>query len=415
MTTLNPTLLNPTEQAWMRTDAVSKLFKAFPDNSLRFVGGCVRNALMGYVVSDVDLATPLVPDAVQELLKEAGFKSVPTGKAHGTITAVIDKMPFEITSLRKDVETDGRRAVVSYTTDWAEDAQRRDFTINALYADYEGQVFDPLGQGLENIESKKLRFIGQADDRIEEDYLRILRYFRFVASYMGDTKLDKTALDACRRGRAGLKKLSAERVWKEVKILLSTRNPERALQVMLTHDILETLLPEATNVDGVNRLVTLERREAIKPDPLLRLMAMSAREPLQIMLLSARLKMSNEETKRLKNWVEDATGLDPSASDREKRIAIYTAGRQVVIDRGRLRAAGEDDPIKSARWMSLVDLAMGWTQPEFPLSGKDLQKAGVENGPDMGRKLDALKALWVRSGFSADKAKLLMALTLLNR
>ena len=409
------TTLNPSNHAWMRSDAVSKLFETFPEGSLRFVGGCVRNALMGYVVADIDLSTTLEPDAVEALLQTSDIKSVPTGKAHGTITAVINKIPFEITSLRKDVETDGRRAVVSFTKDWAEDAQRRDFTMNALYADFDGQIFDPTGQGVADLEAKKLRFIGVADDRIEEDYLRILRYFRFVASYVGDAKLDKAALDACRRGRAGLKKLSAERVWKELKTLLSTRSPERAMRVMLTHDVLETLLPEATNVDGLERLALLERREAIKPDPILRLMSICAREPLQVLLLSARLKMSKDETNRLKNWVEDGTALDPFAHERDMRKAIYLAGKQVVIDRARLRAAGEEDPIKSSRWMSLVDLAMGWTPPEFPLSGKDLQDAGVKNGPEMGRKLEALKALWVRSGFTADKPKLLMALTLLNR
>ncbi len=415
MTDLNPTYLNPLEHSWMRTHAVSKLFEVFPKNSLRFVGGCVRNALMGRTVLDIDLSTNLEPEAVESLLKEAGIKSIPTGKAHGTITAVLDKTPFEITSLRKDVETDGRRAVVQFTQDWAEDAQRRDFTMNALYTDFEGKIFDPTGQGLEDLAVKKLRFIGDASERIEEDYLRILRYFRFVAHYMGDAKLDKTALEACRYGRAGFKKLSVERIWKELKLLLSAPNPERALRIMLTHDILEILLPEATNVDGLKCLIVLEQREAIKPDPLLRLMALCAREPLQILLLTTRMKMSKTETKRLKDWVEDGTALDPFAHEREMRKAIYKAGRQVVIDRARLRAAGEEDPIKSSRWMSFADLAMGWTPPEFPLTGKDLQAAGVKNGPEMGRKLEALKALWVRSGFTADKPKLLMALTLLNR
>lgn len=407
--------LSPTEHAWLTSDPVNQLFAAFPDQSLRFVGGCIRNALLGHKVADIDLATSLEPDAVEAALDAAGLKSVPTGKAHGTITAIIHKIPYEITSLRNDVETDGRRAVVSFTTDWSADAVRRDFTMNALYADQTGQIFDPTGAGLADLDSLKLRFVGEPQARVSEDYLRILRYFRFMAAYLGDAKLDKSALEACRKGRAGLKKLSGERVWKELKALLSTRNPVRAFQTMLTHDILETLLPEATNVDGLALLVSLERREAIKPDPLLRLMALCAREPLQVLLLSARLKMSKEETTRLKNWVEDSTALDPFGQDRDMRAAIYTAGRQTVMDRARLRAAGEEDPIKSSRWMSLVDLAMGWTPPEFPISGQDLKDAGIEDGPDMGRLLKALKALWVRSGFSADREKLLNALTLLNR
>ncbi|WP_026940943.1 CCA tRNA nucleotidyltransferase [Hellea balneolensis] len=400
---------------WLTHKAVTAIFEALPEGSTRFVGGCVRNTLMGVEVGDIDLATKLKPNDVAAALDAAKIRYIPTGIEHGTLTAIIEGHPYEITSLRKDVETDGRRAVVAFTQDWAEDAQRRDLTINALYADISGAVFDPTGQGLDDLKAMKFRFVGNAEDRVKEDYLRILRFFRFLAWYGGKGKVDAQALKACRENRKGLKKLSAERVWSELKKMLLARDPSRAVGIMLTNEILDTLLPEASNADGLTRMVALERREAIEPDPLLRLMAMSAREPLQMALLCKRLKMSTKETKRLRGWADSSAALDPHAEEREKLKAIYLAGKQVVIDRARLRAAGEDDALLSSRWMSLADLAMGWTAPEFPLTGKDLKKAGVEPGPQMGKKLEALKALWVRSGFTADREKLLMALQLLNR
>jgi len=401
--------LNPQQFPWMRGDDIAAIFSALPEGSIRFVGGCVRNALMGVEVGDIDLATQLEPKEVVKALSAASIRYVPTGIDHGTLTAVIDKKAFEITSLRKDVETDGRRAVVAFTKDWAEDAQRRDLTINALYADFNGKVYDPTGQGLADLKAMKFRFVGDADARVQEDYLRILRFFRFLAWYGG------SALKACRENRRGLKKLSAERVWSELKKLLLAQNPSRSVRIMLTNEILDTVLPEASNSEGLSKMVSLENREAIKPDPLLRLMAMSAREPLQMALLCKRMKMSTKETARLRAWSDSSVALDPHANDGEKLKAIYFAGKQVVIDRARVRAAGEEDALMSSRWMSLADLAMGWTPPDFPLSGKDLKAAGVEPGPKMGKVLEALKALWVRSNFTADREKLLMALKLINR
>jgi poly(A) polymerase len=406
--------LTPQQFPWLSDKPAKALFTAFPTGSLRFVGGCVRNALWGETVSDIDLATTLKPNDVMASLKSADIRYIETGVAHGTVTAVIDKKPYEITSLRRDVETDGRRAVVAFTQDWAEDAQRRDLTFNALYADNSGRVYDPTGQGLDDLKSRRLRFVGDADSRVKEDYLRILRFFRFLAWYGGNAKVDSASLKACRENQRGIKKLSAERVWSETRKLLSAHNPSRALHIMLTNDILQTLLPEANNVDGLDQLLKLESREGIKPDPLLRLMSMSVREPLQMALLCKRLKMSKDETKRLRAWADDPTVLSPELSERERMIAVYKSGKQTALDRTRLRAAGEPDTIRSARWMVLADLAMGWIPPEFPLSGKDLRAAGVEPGPKMGKALKALEALWIRSGFSADKEKLLIALKMLG-
>lgn len=406
--------LNPQQFPWMRSDEVATLFDALPQGSLRFVGGCVRNSLWGEPVGDVDLACQLDPEAVIAALKKAKIRFVPTGIDHGTVTAVIEGQPYEITSLRRDVATDGRRATVAHTTDWTEDAQRRDLTINALYADLDGRVYDPTRQGLEDIKSRKFRFVGDAAMRVQEDYLRILRFFRFLAHYGRQEKVDAESLRACREHRRGLKQLSAERVWSETKKLLSARNPVRATRIMLTNEILEVLLPEASNVDGLDAVVRLEAREGIKPDPLLRLMAMSAREPLQMALLTKRLKMSKAETTRLRNWADDGAQLSTDMPERDRLAAIYRSGKQTILDRARLRAAGESDPIQSSRWMALADLAMGWQPPEFPVSGKDLAAAGVPKGPGMGKALKALEALWIRSGFSTEKPQLLAALKLMG-
>jgi len=393
---------------------VKKVFAAFPSGTLRFVGGCVRNVLLGAKVEDIDLATQLKPAEVEKALLEAGIKAIPTGREHGTITARLEKTNFEITSLRKDVQTDGRRAVIAYTQDWSEDALRRDFTMNALYVDDKGRLYDPTGEGLDDLEARRLRFIENAQDRVTEDYLRILRFFRFMAYYAQDRPLDKAALEACRLGRSGLKKLSKERIWSELKKLLSAPQPARALRTMLQQDILEALLPSSSNVDGLEAFLRLEARESLSVDPLLRLMSMSLRDGAAMARLAAELKMSNAETGRLVSWGEDITALDPLADERQKLAAIYHGGRQTVLDRCFLRAAGETDPILSSRWMSLADLALGWTPPEFPITGQDLKDLGIETGPEMGRAMKALKALWVRSGFTADKEKLLMILPMIT-
>jgi len=405
----------PSQNQLFLTDPGARaILAALPDGSTRFVGGCIRNALWELPVSDIDMATKLPPEGVQNALKAAKIKTVPTGIAHGTLTAVVGGKPYEITTLRRDVETDGRRAVIAYTQDWAEDAQRRDFTVNALYADQSGEIFDPTGEGLSDIEARRFRFVGDADARVREDYLRILRLFRFVAWYGHDAKITKEALTACRENRRGLKSLSAERVWIELKKLLSARDPVRAVRIMLQQEILDTLLPEASNVDGLSRLVALESREGLSPDPLLRLMAMMGREPLPATLLAKRLKFSNKESARLKDWASDSEALAHDMTERARMQAIYRAGKQPILDRARLRAAGADDPLESSRWMVLADLALGWTPPTFPLRGADLIKAGVPKGPQLGKALTALEALWVRSGFSTEKPQLLAALKLLG-
>lgn len=409
------THIDPKAHGWMMSEDVNRLFSALPKGSLRFVGGCVRNALLGEGASDIDLACQLEPNAVIAALDAASIRSVPTGIDHGTITAVIEGKPFEITSLRKDVETDGRRAVVAFTTDWGEDAQRRDFNINALYANQEGRVFDPLGAGLDDLQHRRFRFVGEAGQRVREDYLRILRYFRFLAYYGDDQPLDKAALRACREHKDGLKSLSVERILSELKKLLSGPHAARIIRLMLTQDILDTLLPESSNAEGLERLSHVETHEHIAPDPLLRLMSMSARDGIAMARLSKRLHMSKQESRRLTRWALDMTPIDTGMEPKLQRAAIFGAGKQVIIDRAILRAAGAEEGSARQGWMDLAHYALEWPMPDFPLSGDDLKSAGVEPGPKMGRIMEALTKLWIRSDFSADKDKLLMALSLINR
>jgi len=407
--------LDPEDHDWMTSKEVMRLFKAFPKGELRFVGGCVRNALLGEPVRDIDLSTKLDPQEVIAILDAAEIKSVPTGINHGTVTAVIKGKPFEITSLRKDIETDGRRAVVTFTKDWAEDSQRRDFTINALYADAQGNIFDPTGEGLRDIENRTLHFISDANQRVVEDYLRILRYFRFLAWYGGDAKVDAKALKACRENRDGLAKVSAERIWSEIKRLLSAPHPGRACRIMLTNEVLEEVLPEASNVEGLELIIKLEQELGLEPDLLLRLMAMSSRDELAMARMCQRLKLSNAEKTRLMGWAGDRTSFDLGGDERTRKTTVYYAGSQVAMDRAILRAAGAEDPVKQSQWLALYEFAKAWEPPPFPLRGKDLQAQGVADGPEIGKKLDALRALWIRSGFTADKARLLQALALINR
>ena len=399
---------------WLSAKPVLRVFAALPKGQARFVGGCVRNALMGAPVSDYDIATTLQPKEVSAALKAAKIAVHETGIDHGTLTAVADNAVFEITTLRKDVSTDGRRATVEFTKDWDADAQRRDFTMNALYCDLEGVIYDPTGQGLSDIKTKTIRFVGTATERIEEDYLRILRYFRFHAWYTADAAMNKEALSACRAYKAGLKTLSAERVWSEFKKLLSAPMPHRTVNVMLINGVLETLLPEASNSEGLQLLCALEEKAGLEPDPYLRLMALAARDEFAMAGLVRRLKMSGKEKTRLLSWAGDRAALAPGLDDKDLKIEIYKAGRQTAMDRAILRAAGAKDPILRNEWLNIYKTAQDWQWPEFPLTGKDLIAAGIPAGPKMGKSLAALKALWIRSGFTATKPKLLMALALIG-
>ena len=294
----------------------------------RIVGGAVRDALLGRAVTDADLATILPPAEVTALAEAAGLKVAPTGIEHGTVTVIADGKPFEVTTLRRDVETDGRHAVVHFTTDWKADAARRDFTMNALYCDMDGDVLDPLG-GIADLRAGRVRFIGEAEDRIREDYLRILRFFRFFAWY-GNGRPDADGLRACARLKAGIATLSAERVWSELKRLLKAPDPSRALLWMRTTEVLQKTLPESWGIDAIHRLVATERKEGWLPDPLLRLESILPPHRARIEALAERLRLSRAEATRLLAW-SDAPEADPEMPDaRLAKGALQERGRRTA-------------------------------------------------------------------------------------
>jgi poly(A) polymerase len=407
--------LDPKIHTWLASKPANRVFSALPEGSARYVGGCVRNAILGAPVADYDIATTETPTDVAKALKKAGMAVHETGISHGTLTAVADKTVFEITTLRRDVSTDGRRATVEFSKDWQQDAQRRDFTMNALYADQTGTIFDPTGEGVADIKDKRIRFVGSAQERIEEDYLRILRFFRFHAWYGENAAMDKEGLTACREHRSGLKGLSSERIWSEIKKLLSAPSPHRTINVMSISGILEVLLPEASNSEGLQLVIDVEPAAGLKPDPYLRLMAMAARDEFAMAGLCRRLKMSNAEKARLIRWSGDQSALALGMAEKDLKIEMFKAGRQVAMDRAVLRAAGADDPILRNQWLGVYETAKNWDWPEFPIKGKDLLDAGIPSGEELGKALNALEALWMRSGFTADKPRLMAALALINR
>ena len=380
----------------------------------RIAGGAVRNALMRESISDVDIATTALPQEVQKRAQAMGFKVAPTGIEHGTMTVVADGEAFEVTTLRADVKTDGRHAEVVFGRDWLADAQRRDFTINGLYADQSGNVIDLVG-GLADLASRTLRFIGDAESRIREDHLRILRFFRFFAWY-GNGRPDAEGLKACARLKDCVLKLSAERVWAELRKLLSAPDPSRALLWMRTAGVLSAALPESEKwgIDAVHGLVAAERDLGWEPDPLLRMSAIIPPSPERVSTLSDRLKVSNAERERLEAWA----AAELPIHDLDNRLLgrlLYRGGKAGMADRLRLalassrsKAAHDDaEMIKAAGYARMLDFLRTWTKPDFPVSGADLLAKGMMAGPALGKALTALEEKWAGSDFTLSKAELL--------
>jgi tRNA nucleotidyltransferase/poly(A) polymerase len=377
------------------------------EGATRIVGGAVRDALLGRPVADADFATIFVPDDVIARCEATGLKTVPTGIEHGTVTVIADGRPFEVTTLRRDVQTDGRRAVVQFTTDWKEDAARRDLTINALYCDAKGALFDPLG-GLADLKAGRVRFVGNAESRIREDYLRILRFFRFFAWY-GEGRPDPAGLKACAKLKSGVAVLSAERVWAELKRLLAAPDPARALLWMRTTEVLQKTLPESWGIDAIHRLVAAERAEGWEPDAILRLEAILPPHRARIDALAERLRLSKQEAQRLIAWA-GAPEPDPAMSEAHLAQVLYRTGRQAVQDRirhalAREREKGHAESVAKLR--RLMHYAESWQRPVFPISGKDLVASGLEPGPAVGERLRALEERWVASGFRLTREALL--------
>ncbi|MFM8499680.1 MAG: CCA tRNA nucleotidyltransferase [Chakrabartia sp.] len=350
------------------------------DGQVRLVGGVVRDTLAGVATKDIDLATPLAPEAVMAALKAAGLKAVPTGLAHGTVTAVAEGRPFEITTLRRDVATDGRHAEVAFTDDWQEDAARRDFTINALYADpATGDVFDYFG-GVADLNAGIVRFIGAPLQRIAEDHLRILRLFRFQARF-GSGGPDAASLSACQARANDLMALSRERIAMELLALLALPNPAPTLALMIEGGIFVPVLPEVTDAASVARLVAREAEAGIPPDALRRLSVLIGADPALAEDIANRLKLSNAQRKRM---IAVAGRVDEDAKD--PRALAYWQGVEVAIDRLLLRT-GDAKPL------------LGWTPPRFPITGGAIVARGVQAGPEVARILQAAERQWVAEGF----------------
>ena len=457
---------------WMHEPATLALLDALQRAGItaRFVGGCVRDALLGRPSADIDLATPARPEDIIAALENAGIKAVPTGIAHGTVTAVVNSpgVPprhFEITTLRRDVETYGRHARVAFDADWSEDAARRDFTINALYLDPDGIVHDPAG-GLADLAAHRVRFVGDPARRIAEDVLRVLRYYRFEARF-GRGEGDSAARAACREAVTLLPTLSAERVAQEVLRLLAVADPVPALRMMREDGVLAAILPEATRLDRLDRLIGVERalasdntptppspasgggrtgaaaarvpspasgggsenvppaapspasgggsgwghRDAdAAPDPVLRLAALVDVNPGGAARLAERLRLSNVVRDRLAG-LAPPWPLDPAGDEKEQRRALYRLGAARYRDLALLLAA--EGELDRERLASLLARAAAWETPRFPIAGRDVRALGIPPGPDIGRLLAAVRRWWEAGDFRADRAACLAHLNAL--
>ena len=332
----------------------------------RFVGGCVRNAILGLPLTDIDIATKHTPDQVIKLLKEQGIKTIPTGIDHGTITAVIGNKPFEITTLRKDIDTDGRHATVAFSQSWLEDARRRDFTMNALFANLDGEIYDPLGQGLNDLKAHRVIFVGEAAKRITEDVLRILRFFRFHAIY-GKGTPDQLALKACADHAHLIENLSKERITQEYLKILAADKARETLNIMHGHGI----MPELTHItyEYFDKLNNMARLTGFEPQ---------ARAKY--------LRLSNAQEKEIAA-IEKATHACRFENESQMKETLYYHGREATRQAHYIIKGTQDDAIEN------------WNIPTFPITGEDLIKQGYKQGAALGKELRRLEKEWVESGF----------------
>ena len=398
-----PTRLDP--QSWMTEPAVSRVLNALKSGGVeaRFVGGCVRNSLLGLPVADVDLATPDKPEEVTRLLEGAGVKVVPTGVKHGTVTAVLPGKTFEITTLRRDVETDGRHATVAYTDDWAEDAARRDFTMNAIFCGPDGTLFDPVG-GLPDLFARRVRFVGEARRRIREDVLRLLRFFRFYAHY-GAPPPDPDALAACRELAPLLPTLSGERVREEVAKLLMATDPAPVWRLMIEHGIVGHLIPAAANTDRLAGLIALEQALGLC-DWLRRLAALLPDDRDGALVVAEQLRLSNDQRDRLAAMLYPAASFEQTV--RSLGEAFYRMGPDLTLDVALLHAAEVGEPPESIE--PVLKSAAIWARPRFPLNGGDVLALGLPPGPKVGKLLNAVEEWWIEHDFAPEREDCLQEL-----
>lgn len=387
-----------TPQPWMHAPSLVSLYGLLNRDGARtrLAGGCVRDAVIGRPIRDIDLATDLEPGEVTARCRAAGLKTVDTGLDHGTITVVTDGTGYEVTTLRRDVETDGRRAVVEFTTDWQADAARRDFTLNALYMDLDGRIDDWFG-GIEDALAGRIRFVGDPEDRLHEDYLRLLRFFRFQATH-GRGDPDPQAYQACIRVADRLERLSVERIQHEVMRLLAAPDPAPVWRSMMEGGVTAHLPVTLDQIDALNALVSLEPQHGLTGDPLRRLLALAG-PAADAADLATGLRLSNASRTRLEaaQTLSHQAPPEPAAID----ALLYRNGAQAVTDAGLLALARHGG---GAGWKAAVTRARTWERPAFPISGADLRQLGLAQGPALGEVLKQVEGWWIAEGFAPDRA-----------
>lgn len=399
-------------QSWFCDETVRAVMVALAKNgqAARFVGGCVRDSLCGRPVHDIDIATPEKPQAVQDLLERQGIKVIPTGIEHGTLTAVLNNKTFEITTLRSDVSSDGRRATVAFTDDWLEDAKRRDFTFNAMSLDSDGTLYDPF-QGGEDLANGIVRFVGSARERIREDYLRLLRFFRFNA-YYGKGMVQAETLAACAQEAQGLDQLSGERVASEMLRLLGAPHPAKWISVMQRHQILAHLIPQTQDPHALEMLCAFEET----PDALRRLAVLLPEGRDAVDDVVKRWRLSNEQKQRLMKARAPEEALLPTVSVTALRCYLYRFGAEAARDQLFIYWAEKQFSGIGPTEQALLSEIDSWQKSPctLPLSGRDLMERGYTTGPQLGHALKTVEDWWCRQGCQADKAACLTYLASLD-
>lgn len=356
-----------------------------------FVGGCVRNTLLDRPVSDIDIATVHKPLEVIEKLKAAGIRYAPTGLDHGTVTAIVEDMTFEVTTLRRDIDTNGRYAVIAFTEEWVEDAQRRDFTINTLLADVHGGIYDPTGKGVEDLEDQRIIFVGDAGQRIAEDYLRILRFFRFHAQY-GKGAVDKAALDACKEAADKVSSLSRERITQEFFKIIAVENPAAVLNLMFSNNVLSDMA-DRFKPETMERLCELQTRYDAK-DLIARLLTISG---LEADYFEDRLVLSNAQKKLIESYALGLAVLK-SASKKKMRELVYRVGNIAALQIYFLYLARKN----LLPDIEIIEISRYWQPPVFPVKAEDLIRSGIMQGPELGKTLKSLEEKWIAKDFPAN-------------
>jgi poly(A) polymerase len=400
------------QAAWLSGGALPRLLGVLDRDGeeARVVGGAVRNALLGMPIAEIDVATTAVPDEVVRRVSAAGFKPVPTGIEHGTITVVIDKHPFEVTTLRQDVETYGRHAKVAFGRDWRIDAERRDFTINALSATRDGTVYDYVG-GLEDLTARRVRFIGDPGKRIAEDYLRILRFFRFHAAYGAGGHPDAEGIAACIAGREGFGQLSRERVRMELMKLVVASHAVPTLIAMADAGLLLRVLGGVSYLGAFENMAKVEVAIGAAPDMVRRLGALGVMVAEDGERLWQKLRLTNNEHARLVSMAEGWRRISPGFGERAARALLYRLGPEPFTDHALLGWARSQATAHDEAWRALATLPQRWTAPEFPFQAADFMARGVEKGPALGAAITAAETAWIAAGFPDDRAAVELIVT----